>query len=984
MRPLCASIRAALLVVSMLAATIATAADVQPITAWTTGTTGPSRFTAGNDRLLVFTAGVQNNGNRFIQSITFGGQPMTEVVTDVMTSNPRLRAYIFILDEAGIQSANSNTFSVSWNGGTSNVHYAARMYANVDQASPIRDFASNSSNSSSPNPITTPAMDVIDGDYAVAAALCGNTQQYSWNNGFQEGTDVAGSSSRFSTADRAVASDGVLAASATNNNPNRQVIVAAVLQGVHVDLPETFYVRPDGNNSNDGDGPAAGQAWQTIHYALNHSSVGPGDTIHVMTGDYNEQITPAVAGTVGNPIRIIADTSGAVFGSSGAVVVAAPHNQRALNIENDDYLEFTAFTFVGANQIVVEIDDSIGVVLDRCIIRNGANGLELQDTASALITNCLIYNNGGHGVYTVDHGVTLEIYHCVIAHNGEDGLKQRRGTVIAKNNIFAYNGQDGYDHDNGARTTQYNLAFGNDDDAFSGFSADGTNLTSDPKFVDPAGRDYQLQAASPAVNAATVINGIETDFNGYQRVLGGGPDIGAYEYPFIGWWKLNEAGGLVAADSSGEGNDGSLHGSFDWQENCGGDTASLKFNGATDYVQIDDPVSGLFDRTEAFTLMAFIKVDSTANRYMRVVSKKSAWDQPGGYEIEYNPALTRLTLGLKDQQQLIATGVDLNDGWHHVAATFAPVGGGRYEAKLYVDGTQLATNVTPYASLGGVSPDGYFDSLAENNEPLVIGRNASSSGVDYFQGEIRDVRLYGAPLSAAEIAAVNGLILHWKLDESSGSVAVDASGNNYDGLVSGTPNWTSNGKLNGAFNFQGSQTITSYAVADALNGLQAVTICMWVKSNLTDVDRGLYFTNAPNGNDELLGMRYDRDGWSGGGRDLIKYSLTTTAGTQQGESANYTQTIAWQHLAFVWSSGGTLTLYINGELDTPTAAAHPLAGSISGIDRFTLGIGTKNQEWEGLIDDVRIYGRALCGEELTGLSGSGHGKIRIKRWVEVQ
>lgn len=983
MRPVPFSTRVSLMAAALLSATFA-AAEVLPITAWTTGTSGPSRFTAGEDRLLVFATGVENNGNRFIQSVTYGGRPMTAVVDQVMTSNPRLRAYLFILDESGIQAANNNTFSISWNGSTSNVHYAARMYRNVDQAAPIRDFDSNATNSSSPNPITTPPLNVVDGDYVVAAALCGEAEWYSWNNGFTEGTDNAESSSQFSTADRPATADGSIAASATNQDPNRQVIVAAVLQGVFIDLPQTFYVRPNGSDSNDGDGPASGSAWRTIDHALNSSNVGPGDTIHVMTGVYQEELAPSVDGAVNNPIRIIADISGAYFGSAGPVTVAAPYNDPALTLDHDDYLEFTGLTFVGNNEVAVEVDDSQGIVFDRCIIRNGDRGLEMQDNTEVFVANCLIYDNDEHGVYTVDHQVTLEIYHCVVAHNGEDGLKQRRGTVTAKNNIFAYNGDDGYDYDDGSRTFQYNLAFGNDDDAFSGFSADGTNLTSDPKFVDPAGRDYQLQAASSAVNAGTVINGIETDFNGYQRVLGGGPDIGAYEYPFIGWWKLNDAGGLVAADSSGEGNDGNLHGGNDWQENCGGDTASLKFNGTTAYIRIDDPVSGLFDRTEAFTLMAFVRVDETADRYMRIVSKKAAWDESGGYEIEYNPAQKRLTLGLKDQQQLIAVGVDLNDGWHHVAATFAPVGGNRYEARLYVDGTLLVDGVTSFASLGDTSPDGYFDRLEVNDDPLTIGRNASSSGGDYFRGEIRDVRLYGIALSASEIAAVNGLILHWKLDESSGSIAADYSGNNFDGQVSGVPQWTSSGQVNGAFEFQGGQTITSYAVADVLNGLGAITVCMWVKSDLSNVDRGLYFTNAPDGNDELLGMRYDRDGWSGGGRDLIKYSLTTTAGTQQGESASYTQTTAWQHLAFVWSSGGELTLYINGELDAPSSASGALAGTISGVDRFMLGIGTKGQEWEGLIDDVRIYGRALCGDELTGLSSKSPAKVRIKRWVEVQ
>jgi len=63
----------------------------------------------------------------------------------------------------------------------------------------------------------------------------------------------------------------------------------------------TYYVSPSGNDSNDG--LTLGTAWATISHAADSSSpVGPGDTVYVAAGTYNETVELEKAGTPGNPI----------------------------------------------------------------------------------------------------------------------------------------------------------------------------------------------------------------------------------------------------------------------------------------------------------------------------------------------------------------------------------------------------------------------------------------------------------------------------------------------------------------------------------------------------------------------------------------------------------------------------------------------------------------------------------------------------------
>ena len=161
-----------------------------------------------------------------------------------------------------------------------------------------------------------------------------------------------------------------------------------------------------------------------------------------------------------------------------------------------------------------------------------------------------------------------------------------------------------------------------------------------------------------------------------------------------------------------------------------------------------------------------------------------------------------------------------------------------------------------------------------------------------------------------------------------------------------------------------------YQDGSFLNGLAALTIMTWIKSDVIYTDKGFLIFEAPNGNDNV-GIRYDADGIIAGGRNVMKMGITVSEyGTDkvlQLESSSGVQTTDWQHMALVWSSGQTLTLYINGQLDVPTAGSAAATGTLSTFSTATIGKGGKdvvNSSWQGLIDDLRIYSRALTPEEI--------------------
>jgi hypothetical protein len=217
-----------------------------------------------------------------------------------------------------------------------------------------------------------------------------------------------------------------------------------------------------------------------------------------------------------------------------------------------------------------------------------------------------------------------------------------------------------------------------------------------------------------------------------------------------------------------------------------------------------------------------------------------------------------------------------------------------------------------------------------------------------------------------------GLLGWWTLDEGVGKNAVDWSGHGrHAALGDPAPDWAF-GVFGGALEFSGDGDQAVQADGTFLNGLDALTIAAWVKSDLTHTDKGFIILEDPHGADDR-DMRYDAEGGTGGGVNVMKMGVTVATDTGdtiiQLESSDNSQTTEWQHVAMVWSSGEALQLYINGNLDAPTANAEPATGTLTGNQTVIIGRGGKDEggSWDGLVDDVRIYDRALTQEDIMGL-----------------
>jgi hypothetical protein len=202
----------------------------------------------------------------------------------------------------------------------------------------------------------------------------------------------------------------------------------------------------------------------------------------------------------------------------------------------------------------------------------------------------------------------------------------------------------------------------------------------------------------------------------------------------VGWWKMDEGTGLTTADSSGNGNTGTLTNGPTWATGKLGN--GLSFDGVNDYVNMGNVLNMT---TNDFTVGAWIKTTMVAEGH--IVSKGSNASGTLKRYILQTVLVSgtyRCGFSISDGDiRTIGSGViNVADGnWHYCVVVFDRDS----TAKVYVDGKLDGTPVTLASQVDDLT----------NTTPFYIGRNATGS---YFNGLIDDVRIYNRALSAGEVA----------------------------------------------------------------------------------------------------------------------------------------------------------------------------------------------------------------------------------------
>jgi len=192
----------------------------------------------------------------------------------------------------------------------------------------------------------------------------------------------------------------------------------------------------------------------------------------------------------------------------------------------------------------------------------------------------------------------------------------------------------------------------------------------------------------------------------------------------------------------------------------------------------------------------------------------------------------------------------------------------------------------------------------------------------------------------------------WKFDEGTGTTATDSSTNGNHGTITGA-SWTNDGKVCKALDFDGSDDYVDCGSDTSLDITDTITVAAWVKLNNGGSD--IWYDTVRRQTGYEISIQRGSSG-------IIEIALNDGSWHWYDSVSTINLDGTWYHIAFTWEkSTGKVRIYINGNLDVER---NGITNSLQSTGK--LWIGGAGTAWStyGIIDEVKIYNRALTADEI--------------------
>jgi hypothetical protein len=698
------------------------------------------------------------------------------------------------------------------------------------------------------------------------------------------------------------------------------LVLACLLCTPHVGHCATYYLNPaTGNDINPG--TSAGIPWKTIHKVK--TTVGPGDIVNVLAGNYipsqyqGEGGTPEwndtqSKGTAGSPIIIQAQP--------GATVVFDGQQQaywmtwRAA-VNTNFYVVVQNLTFQNYAAAVMSIGSGAGqtsrVGILNCRFQNIAQG---SASAIGVGTNAdkilfrgnWIYNSGdpslsGYGGPIQQHGIYITEGNTSVVLDGN---------YIEKISGFGihYWGHDNYSlpitQTIVRRNTIVNAHWASM--IFAGTTFSKSYIYHNTMYSEPV--PFPAIDSSPAQYLLTWHNGLSSTTMRVMNNLGAGSVVNT----------------AAQADQNSDFN-GSLAMNYNFWQNVtdankvyswdGVNYTLAGFRAATPYEDNALVGSPLF-------------VDAAARTFTL---------QPTSPAIDAGTPLTTTVGSGTGTTVTVADAGYFMDGFGLVAGDQVVIG----STPVTLTSVNYATNVLTVT-------------------PSLTWSTGQAVSLPY-NGTAPDMGAFEASGPATTTFA--GLQAHWKLDETSGTSAVDSTDFAHHGTHVGPPSITAGRVGPRALTFDGT---TSYVtIPDPGMQVTTMTLALWAKPGDFAVIRDM----LTRGDCTTTNFFFETDtsGHLSFGWNTPTYYLNSGVVLTAGQ---------WAYLVATYD-GTTVRVYRNGALLASGTATGP-PPTMTSITTIGRGGSCANYYWNGSLDDVRVYNVALTPAEILQLYQTTAGKRSVR------
>jgi hypothetical protein len=409
-------------------------------------------------------------------------------------------------------------------------------------------------------------------------------------------------------------------------------------------------------------------------------------------------------------------------------------------------------------------------------------------------------------------------------------------------------------------------------------------------------------------------------------------------------YSFNEGSGTTVSDASGNKNTGTISGAT-WTT-AGKFGGALVFNGTSAKVTIPDAPS--LRLTTDMTLAAWVKPSKVTSAWRDVIYKGD-----DNYYLEATSTTNSRPAGGGrfggPSIETFGTAALPTNTWSHLAVTYDGAA-----LRLYVNGVQVSSR----AQTGN---------LVTSSNPLQIGGDSIYG--QYFKGTIDEVRIYNQALLPSEIQSdmqkpvMGTAVAAYSFNASSGTTAADVSGNGNTGVLKNGPLWVA-GKNGNGLRLDGVNDYVDLSNPATLRLTGSMTLSAWINSSAFPFDDAAIISKRQSAN-----VGYQLDTTIDRGPRTVGFKISDAAGnTVARYGATTLVTNTWYHVAGVYdATNRTMNVYVNGKLDNGTLVGTIPSTQPSSTQNVNIGQrpgapGTFN--FAGVLDDVRIYNRALSQAEI--------------------
>ena len=429
----------------------------------------------------------------------------------------------------------------------------------------------------------------------------------------------------------------------------------------------------------------------------------------------------------------------------------------------------------------------------------------------------------------------------------------------------------------------------------------------------------------------------------------------------VGYWPFNGN----ANDQSPNGNNGTVNGASLTTDRFGFVNRAYNFNGISDNIKVLD--NNTLDLTQTLTLSAWIQPNSSNNE--QGIMGKGKLVNSTGYALLHNVSNPKKS-GISTQNlpnfvsEAFINSTQLNNNtWYQLVGTY-----NGSELKLYINGILVTTTTTSIQLMPNSLTDFFIGCELLNYR--------------FFNGKIDDVGVWNRALTQQEISTMyNGVNYSDTCNAVSGSLinglvayypfcgnANDQSGNGLNGVVNGTTLTADRfGNINSAYSFNGVNNLIKVNHSSSFNTFP-MSISLWCKGNSQYGALISKYTSCSSNN-----------GWQlhtlGGKVSTYSYNFLGGAYLNcDGDANTIISDNNWYNIVSTYDLSGA-KIYVNnvlvlskpyigiGSMSAPTN----IQDLFIGTEINSISCSSYNTYYQGIIDDIGIWNRALTQQEITQL-----------------